>query len=507
MEAYDAELVAAEARDDLESIIAFVEGEAELQEAHEMERGIFSRVLSLGLTMMKLYFSRRGTGDVGAGIIETGDRKLTRSKGLFERAYFSIFGKLEVPRTRYRARLGESVFPLDRLVNFPERCYSYVLQQMMSRLDADMPFREGSKYLEEFFGLEISESVLIDLAEEAGEDYDAFYEVHNPPEPESEGEIQVASFDGKGVPMIRKEAAKLKARLGKGEKRQKKKEALVGVGYTVDPNIRSPEELAESLVDPEAARTRREAQEAREEPPRAKNIRRLARLGIPKKEVVARIREDAERRDPEHQRPLAVLVDGAACLEALAQQEFTSWGVTYFVLDVIHVLEYLWGVANSLFGEQTEAGRNWVKDKLTQILEGRVGYVIGSLRQTMEKRSRKKAKQRLKKSQREALNKAVTYFENHRHLMHYDKYLGVGLPVATSVVESSCGTLVKHRMEGAGMRWGIKGADAVLKLRSLKMSNGNDLADFTQFRARRERHRLYEARSMYGFAEYLDEAA
>ena len=72
------------------------------------------------------------------------------------------------------------------------------------------------------------------------------------------GELLVVSFDGKGVPMIKAEAVKLKAKLGTGEKRQKKKEALVGVSYTVDPKPRSPEALAELLVDPEAARARRQ---------------------------------------------------------------------------------------------------------------------------------------------------------------------------------------------------------------------------------------------------------
>jgi hypothetical protein len=53
------------------------------------------------------------------------------------------------------------------------------------------------------------------------------------PAAESEGQLQVLSFNGKGVPMIKREAGKLKARLGKGEKRQKKEEALVGVIYSV----------------------------------------------------------------------------------------------------------------------------------------------------------------------------------------------------------------------------------------------------------------------------------
>ena len=63
--------------------------------------------------------------------------------------------------------------------------------------------------------------------------------------------------------MIKEEAVKLKAKLGTGEKRQKKKEALVGVSYTVDPKPRSPEALAELLVDPEAARARRQREDTR----------------------------------------------------------------------------------------------------------------------------------------------------------------------------------------------------------------------------------------------------
>ena len=67
----------------------------------------------------------------------------------------------------------------------------------------------------------------------------------------------MVGFDGKGVPVIKKEAAKIKARLGKGEKRQKKKEAMVGVDYTIDRNVRNPEEVAENLVYPEQARIAR----------------------------------------------------------------------------------------------------------------------------------------------------------------------------------------------------------------------------------------------------------
>jgi hypothetical protein len=93
--------------------------------------------------------------------------------------------------------------------------------------------------------------------------YEAFY-AQRPLCPEdTEGALLVVSFDGKGVPMLKEEAAKLKAKLGTGEKRQQKKEALVGVSYTVDPKPRAPEALAELLVDPEAARARQRREATR----------------------------------------------------------------------------------------------------------------------------------------------------------------------------------------------------------------------------------------------------
>jgi len=54
--------------------------------------------------------------------------------------------------------------------------------------------------------------------------------------------------------------------------------------------------------------------------------------------------------------------------------------------------------------------------------------------------------------------------------MKYDEYLAKGYPIATGVVESACGHLVKNRMEIAGAKWGIEGAEAILKLRSVVKS-------------------------------------
>ena len=81
--------------------------------------------------------------------------------------------------------------------------------------------------------------------------------------------------------------------------------------------------------------------------------------------------------------------------------------------------------------------------------------------------------------------------------MRYDVYLAAGLPVGTGVVESACGSVVKHRMEGEGKRWSLAGAEAMLTLRALKKSHANDLRDSWRFRAGQERVRLYTSKPKY----------
>jgi hypothetical protein len=379
---------------------------------------------------------------------------------------------------------------LDEQANLPERCYSYFRQEWMTLFAVEHSFKESAGWCDQLCDLALAESVLSEVAKDAPQDYEVFYTQEPPPAKESEGEILVVSVDGKGVPMIKAEAAKLQAKLGTGEKRQKKKEALVGVCYTVERKERTAEELAERLVDPEAARTRRQRAGQKDDAPKAQNVRRLASLARPKQKVLESLIDDATRRDPARQRPLAVLLDGALGWWGLVTKSFKGWENVTFVLDLMHVVGYLWAAANALFREGSEEGKRWVQAKLTQILRGRVGYVSGSRKQTL-------AKRKLRPSSREALRSVIRFLHNPRRWMQYDEDLAAGLPVATGVVESACGSVVKHRMEGEGKRWSLDGAEAILALRSLKKSHDNDLRKYWRFHAQQERVRRYTQRPNY----------
>ena len=65
---------------------------------------------------------------------------------------------------------------------------------------------------------------------------------------------------------------------------------------------------------------------------------------------------------------------------------------------------------------------------------------------------------------------------NHAPYLAYHEYLQKGYPIATGVIEGACRYLVKDRMEITGARWSLEGAEAVLKVRAIKVSG-----DFEQY--------------------------
>ncbi len=481
MEAFSIEQSILESKKEINELFELIKNKSNELEAYEAENIIFSRIMKIGMCALRGYFGEKGTGDIGKELILEDEVALKKISGLRGKDYFSVFGKLKVPRSYYFKEGYKGIMPLDEQANLPERCYSYLLQEWMDLFSIRDSFGEAKISLTKLLGLDIKQSRFEIISRESCSSYDEFYKTKEIPEPSSEGKYKVASFDGKGVPVIKKEAAKIKARLGKGEKRQKKKEALVGVSYTVDPKSRITEDVAKNLVYPEQAKKIDE--EHQENIIKAKNIRRIASLERPKQKVMEEIINDVETRDSENNTPLIVVMDGALYLwdkiaKLLNKKNYIG------ILDIIHVIEYLWIVANTLYGEKNPHGTKWVYDHLLSILKGRIGYVIGGLRQILTKQSKT-----LNKTKCNAINTAITYFDNHRRWMKYDVYLSAGYPIGSGIVESSCALVVKNRMEGIGRRWSIKGAESTLLLRSIYTSN-----DWDKYW---EKHRNLEKKRLY----------
>jgi UDP-glucuronate 4-epimerase len=131
------------------------------------------------------------------------------------------------------------------------------------------------------------------------------------------------------------------------------------------------------------------------------------------------------------------------------------------ILDLFHVMERLWKVAWCFFDEATEKpeAHQWMEKHLRMLLEGKVRYVIGGLRQMVTKRG-------LKGTRRKAIEEVTGYFRRNCERMKYDEYLAKGYPIGSGVVEGACRHLVKDRLERTRMRWRPEGAQAMLDLRA-----------------------------------------
>jgi len=430
------------------------------KDAHEMEASIFKQLIKLGFLLMQLYFANQNNGDYGE-TIDTA-RGVAKRGRIRKRSYFSIFGKMTL--TRYLYHIGDDSFaPLDILLNLPVRCYSYFLSEFANLLNINGAYGNASDLLKKFFGLKVSISALETISGESADCYKDYYDLKNKlPKPEGRGKHKVVEFDGKGVPMIKKEAAKIVARQGKGEKKQKKKEALVGVSFDVDSNVRTAEEVADNLVYPEKKKDKNETNK----PAKAQNIRYIASIEKPKREVMEEIYEEVKDENF-HDEPLVCVMDGALVLWNMFKDVFKNIENKVLILDIIHVLEYIWIIAHIKHTEGSDGGKKYVHEKLLLILHGKVASYIMELQSEM-------LNGKWKKSQRDKLSKVITYLKNHKSYMKYDLYLSEGYPIGSGVVESACSHVVKDRMEISGARWGIGGSESILKLRSVAKSKDWD---------------------------------
>jgi hypothetical protein len=86
----------------------------------------------------------------------------------------------------------------------------------------------------------------------------------------------------------------------------------------------------------------------------------------------------------------------------------------------------------------------------------------------------------------------VAYLTNKADYLRYDTALAAGWPIATGIIEGACRHLVKDRLDITGARWGLAGAEAVLKLRALR-TNG-DFDAYWAWHEQQEYTRNHQAR-------------
>jgi hypothetical protein len=329
-----------------------------------------------------------------------------------------------------------------------------------------------------------------ELVGRAAIDFDAFYQLRRGVA--AGGPILAVSVDGKGIVMrpedlreqTRKAAEaqiqKMDKRLSKGEKKNAKRMATVAAVYTIDPFVRTPEQVV-AETGSRLARAKR---------PRPEQKRVWASVEKPPEQIIAQVFAEARQRDPTGEKTWVALVDGNKAqirhLRKMARKEKIDLTI---VVDIIHVIEYLWKAARVFYPESGPDLENWVGHRLIEILRGKAGLMAGGMRRSATRR-------KFAADVRKPVDICAGYLLNHSPYLRYDRYLAQGLPIATGVIEGACRHLVKDRMDVTGARWSLNGAEAVLRMRALCSSG--DFDEYWRFHEACEYKRTHQSRYANG---------
>jgi hypothetical protein len=455
---------------------------------HEIERMLRTQGREMLRAMMQAHFDRRSdqerTVDVrGSDGVE---RAQTRRGS---RTVMTEFGEVELERNLYQAPGALGLAPLDAVMELPDEKYSHEVRRIVAEEAARASFDEVVELVQKQSGAEVPKRQAEQLVIRSAQDFDAFYRGRLC-SPEDTDHLMVLSFDAKGIAMLHRDLReatrkaaeatprRLETRLAKGEKPNRKRMAQVATVYTIEQWPRTIGDVLHGVGDKDDKAKRR---------PHPTNKRVWASVEHSPQRVIEDAFEEALRRDPDRRRRWVVLVDGNEDQLRRIRQAARDFGVQItIVLDVVHVIEYLWRAAYAFHAEGSDAAEQWVDARLLALLQGRSGgQVAKSLRAMIKSHA-------LDADAAKPVERAATYLVNNTQLLHYDRALAEGLPIATGVIEGACRYLVKDRMGRTGARWSLTGAEAVLRLRALRASG--DFDDYWLFHLAQEHERTHCSR-------------
>ncbi len=475
------------------TISEFLRSEEARQVKHsELERQLEGMGRDLLRKLLQAHLDMRQPGQAIEPVRDAAGTTLTPTS-VHTRSLESIFGEVEVARTGYGAAGTPSLHPLDGALNLPPEKYSLEVRRRVAIEAAKNSFDEGVKTLEVYTGAHVPKRQFEELVIRAAQDFEAFYAERQAgarADPHT-GSILVLTVDGKGVvmrpedlrePTQRAAAARAKtftARLVSGRRLHAKRMAAVAAIYTVEPYVRTPEEI---LPDSPAQRETGQGS-AR---PRPEHKRVWASLAQSPEAVIGEMFEEAARRDPKGQKCWVALVDGNLPQIAHLQQVAEERNIPLIiVVDFIHVAQYVWKAAGAFFPNQKFEADRWTRAHLLEILRGKASLVAAGMRRSATLR-------KMAAAERKPVDDCADYLLNYSPYLQYDKALAEGVPIATGVIEGACRHLVKDRMNLTGARWSLTGAEAVLRLRALRSSN--DFDAYWKFHERQEYERHHASR-------------
>jgi hypothetical protein len=168
---------------------------------------------------------------------------------------------------------------------------------------------------------------------------------------------------------------------------------------------------------------------------------------------------EAWKRGWAHAAKKVVMGDGAEWIWNLAEQHFPG---AVQIVDLYHARQHLWELARQLHPNDQASQKAWVKVHQKRLLDkGKIEKLVGALRS-------------IASTNPEVIDKIRTeadYFETNAARMRYPQFRRQHLFVGSGVIEAGCRTVIGSRLKQSGMFWTVRGANAIIALRSCHLND------------------------------------
>ena len=355
-----------------------------------------------------------------------------RNAGNHGKKIVTLFGEVpEIRRTYYwneDRRSGH--YPFDERIGLVGR-YTPAAANETIRHAVSHPYRDAAEGFSRNHAFKVSADTVRGIVGRYRDRSSAFVkdkDVHEGCEADDRARVVCVMADGTGMPMRRECLQGVKGKDGRAKTREVKAGAIFIASKTSD-----------------------------NEPHRDLDTTTYVATTHRREKFGKYLRNEFDRRFAAPPERVLYITDGGKWLHSIHESDFPF---ATEILDVYHAVEHLkplmlslgikegskeWRYRHHYWSECIKAG------KVQNVLD----YIWKNLKSKLDKDAMREYK----------------YYRGNVGRMKYDEYRANGWFIGSGVIESGCKTVIGQRFKQSGMIWSLKGAKALLPLRTLYKSN------------------------------------
>jgi hypothetical protein len=359
------------------------------------------------------------------------------SRGRRAKGLLTTLGRVPFARSLYQCQqCHQGCYPDDERLDILYTTYSPGVRRLMARAGSQTQFEQAAEDLRCYAGLRVEPREIERVAEEVGRQVEGWLSEQQKQMLQTGSTVSSAlephaklyvSFDGTGVPVRKNELLGRPGKQADGSARTR--EAKLGCVFT------------QVGLDQEGYPQR--------DPDSTTYVGAIESSTL----FGWRMYAEALRRGLDQAKTVIALTDGARYNRTIVQTHFPD---AVHIVDLFHAYEHLTAIAQILWGQEAKAPKAW-RDLLEA---GDISRLVRKAGQCLPASVKSK----------KVMLKQLGYFEKNAPQMRYAEYREKKFFVGSGVVEAGCRTVIGERLKQSGMRWSVRGANAIIALRCCILS-------------------------------------